>query len=298
VTDKKPYDTAFKHLAEQDPEALLRLIGALPPGAKVRVMAREISAPALAADQPYEVIGENLHYIAHLEEQTRWKQDVPNRIVEYDALFWINFHLPVRSFVLVLIPDGLPLDAPTEAVIEADGLTLTARFTIVRLWELSAEAALAQGRESLLPFIPLMQGGKDLLERCAREVARIEDEKRRRELSLHFVSIGSLRYNRENLIDLLGRMTMIPDHVLRETPYIQSIIEETREEAIEEGREVIIKMLLHAIAQRFPSINVSAELERVRDLEVLKQLFFDLDRIADEESLRKQVITLSSPTQA
>ena len=35
VTDKKPYDTAFKRLAEQDPEALLRLVGALPPGATV-----------------------------------------------------------------------------------------------------------------------------------------------------------------------------------------------------------------------------------------------------------------------
>lgn len=325
MTDKKPYDTAFKHLAEQDPEALLRLVGALPPDAKVRVMPREISAPALAADQPYEVIGENLHYIAHLEEQTRWKQDVPNRIVEYDALFWINFHLPVRSFVLVLIPDGLPLDAPTEAIIHADGLTLTARFTIVRLWEISAADALAQASESLLPFIPLMQGGKDLLERCAREVARIKDETERRELALHFVSIGSLRYNRENLIDLLGRMTMIPDHVLRETPYIQSIIEEVREEVREEameegrqegrqeglqegrqegrqegykeGREVAVKMLLHAIGQRFPSLNISAEIERIHDLEVLKQLFFDLDQIADEASLRRHLATLSSSTQ-
>ena len=177
-SDKKPYDTAFKRLAEQDPEALLRLVGALPPDATVRILPREISAPALATDQPYEVIGENLHYIAHLEEQTRWKPDVPQRIVEYDALFWINFHLPVRSFVLVLIPDGLPLDAPTECVIAADGLTLIAHFTIVRLWELSAADALAQGRESLLPFIPLMQGGAEQLEQCAREVGRIADEAR------------------------------------------------------------------------------------------------------------------------
>ena len=158
-SDKKPYDTAFKRLAEQDPEALLRLVGALPLGATVRILPREISAPALAADQPYEIIGENLHYIAHLEAQIRWKADVPHRIVEYDALFWINYHLPIRSFVLVLIPDGLPPDAPTQGVVQADGLTLIAHFTIVRLWELSAANALAQGRESLLPFIPLMNGG-------------------------------------------------------------------------------------------------------------------------------------------
>lgn len=296
MTDKKPYDTAFKRLAEQDPEALLRLVGALPPGAKVRILPREISAPALATDQPYEVIGENLHYIVHLEEQTRWKPDVPQRIVEYDALFWINFHLPVRSFVLVLVPEGLPPDAPTQWIIEADGLTLIARFTIVRLWELSAADALAQGRESLLPFIPLMQGGAEQLERCARDVGRIEDESQRRELALHFVSLGSLRYNRENLIDLLGRMTMVPDHVLRETPYIQSIIEETREEARAEECDTLTELLLHAISKRFPALDVSAELKRVRNPELLKQLFFDLDQMPDEEALRQHVATLVPST--
>lgn len=304
-SDKKPYDTAFKRLADQDPEALLRLVGALPPGATVRVLPREISAPALATDQPYEVIGENLHYIAHLEEQTRWRQDVPQRIVEYDALFWINFHLPVRSFVLVLIPDGLPLDAPTECVVEADGLTLIARFTIVRLWELSAADALAQGRESLLPFIPLMLGGAVELERCAREVARIADEAQQREVALHFVMVGSLRYNRENLLNLLGRMTMIPQHVLRETPYFQFIIEEgreegrkeVREEAREKAREVVVEMLLHTIGLRFPALDVSAEIERVRNLEALKQVFFDLDQIADEAALRQHLAALAPSTE-
>ena len=115
--DNKPYDTAFKHLADQDPEALLRLVGALPAGAIVRILPREISAPTLAADQLYEIIGDGLHYIAHIEAQIRWKPDVPNRITTYDAIFWINYRLPVRSFVMVLTPGGLPENAPTHCVI-------------------------------------------------------------------------------------------------------------------------------------------------------------------------------------
>jgi len=63
--DNKPYDSAFKDFADQDSEALLRLIGALPPDATVRPLRAEISAPALAADQPYEVITAADHYIAH-----------------------------------------------------------------------------------------------------------------------------------------------------------------------------------------------------------------------------------------
>ena len=305
-SDKKPYDTAFKRLADQDPEALLRLVGALPPGATARKLPREISAPALATDQPYEVIGENLHYIAHIEAQTRWKPNVPNRVVEYDAIFWINCHLPVRSFVLVLTPEGLPQDAPTHCVVEADGLTLIARFTIVRLWELSAEAALAQARNTLLPFIPLMKGGAEQLERCARELERIEDEAQQRVLALHFVSLGSRRYNREDLLNLLGRMTMVPEHVLRETPYIQFISDEAREEGLEkgreegreEGRDVVVEMLLHAIGKRFPQLDFGPEIECVRDIEALKQLFFDLDQIPDEEALRRRFAAMSPISQS
>lgn len=300
-SDKKPYDTAFKRLTEQDPEALLRLIGALPAGAVVRILPREISAPALATDQPYEIIGENLHYIAHLEAQVRWKVDVPQRILEYDALFWINFHLPVRSFVLVLMPAGLPPDAPTQAVVNADGLTLIAQFTIVRLWELSAAAALALDRESLLPFIPLMQGGEAELEHIARQVGRVTDEAQQRELALHFVMLGSLRYNRENLLDLIGRMTMIPQHILRETPYFQEIIAEGREEGREEGweeaRELIVEMLLHAIATRFPQLDVRDEIARIRNPERLKQIFFDLDHLTDAASLQQHLAELSRDTQ-
>ncbi|MEO6726554.1 MAG: hypothetical protein ABIU20_02945 [Blastocatellia bacterium] len=35
-SDTKPYDTAFKDLAEQEPELLLQLVGTLPPNATVK----------------------------------------------------------------------------------------------------------------------------------------------------------------------------------------------------------------------------------------------------------------------
>ena len=81
-----------------------------------------------------------------------------------------------------------------------------------------------------LPIIPLMKGGVERLEYCARGLERVEDEGQRRALALHFVSMGSLRYNKDDLLNLLGRVTMIPIHVLRETPFIQSIESEAREE--------------------------------------------------------------------
>src|SRR5215210_4435924 len=137
--DNKPYDTAFKDLAEQDPEALLRLIGALPEGATIKPLPREVTAPALFTDQPYEVTRGEEKFVAHVEAQTYYEDDVPARTVKYDAILWVNTGLPVRSYILVLSPRGMPADAPTGITIDADGLVLTARFTLVRLWEIDAQ---------------------------------------------------------------------------------------------------------------------------------------------------------------
>ncbi|HMV81759.1 MAG TPA: hypothetical protein PLD20_09705 [Blastocatellia bacterium] len=173
--DNKPYDTAFKDLAEQDPEALLRLIGALPEGATIKLLPREVTAPALFTDQPYEVTAAAEHFVAHLEAQTYYDDDIPARTVKYDAILWVNTGLPVRSYILVFSPRGMPADTPSEMTIDADGLVLTARFHLIKFWELDARQALAMNSESLLPFIPLMNGKKEAAIQSSRQLSFIAD---------------------------------------------------------------------------------------------------------------------------
>lgn len=292
--DSKPYDTAFKDLAEQAPELLLRLIGALPPGATVRLLPREVSAPALLTDQPYEVSTASERFVTHIEAQTRYRDNVPARLVEYGALLWISYRLPVRSYVLVLIAEGMPAQAPTTITIQAGGLTLMLDFTIVKLWELPAAEALAWGNENLLPFVPLMAGGRAELEPSAQALGQVPDEKRRRELSLHFLMLGSLRYNRADIFNILGRLSMIPRHELREYSWFyQDILQEGREEGREEVRGVIVEMLDDLLAKRFPTRDFTAEIERVRDVQALKQLYFDLEQIHTAEELQARLTKLA-----
>ena len=268
----------------------------------------------------YEVITATDHYIAHLEAQTRWAANVPDRVVGYEAIFWVNKRLPVRSYVLVFVPDGMPDNPPNRCVVRAGDLTLISEFTIVKAWELSAEDALAQNNENLLPFIPLMRGGGEKMEQCAQALGRIEDETRQRALSLHFVSLGSLRYNRESIIQMLGRTTMQLDHILRETPYIQSIIAEVREEALAENRrqldealtearrqrdeaqqveqekgrrETLTKLLLGLAAKHFPGADLAPAIEQVSDLDQLETLLLDFDQIPDAETLRARLAELT-----
>ena len=289
-SDTKPYDTAFKDLAEQEPELLLQLIGALPPDATVKVLPREISAPMLAADQPYEVTSAAEHFIAHVEAQTRWQADVPARVVEYKTLFWLNRHLPVRSYVLMLTPRGMPADVPTSHTIEAQGLRLTGDFTVVKIWELPAAEALATGSPNLLPFIPLMAGGEQLLESCAQALGQVRRRRRREALAYHFLMVGSLRYNHEDLFELIERLTMIPIQAYRDSSFYQFILDEGRTTG---QRELLADMLQRMAQRRFPDFKLGAEVERVHDLKALEDLCLDLDALPDEAALRAQLQALA-----
>ncbi|NOT59139.1 MAG: hypothetical protein HOP19_02820 [Acidobacteria bacterium] len=270
---------------------LLQLIGALPPGATVKPLAREISAPMLAADQPYEVTSPTEHFIAHVEAQTRWDKDVPTRVVEYKVLFWLNRHLPVHSYVLVLTPRGMPAEVPTSHTIATPGLSLSGSFTVVKVWELPAAEAWATGSPNLLPFIPLMAGGEALLENCARALGKVRRRQRREALAMHFVVMGGLRYNRENLFDLVGRLTMIPIQALRESSVYQFILEEGREEG---ERKRLTNVLRRLTQKHFPGVELTEEIEHVHDLTALEDLCVNLSTLPDEVALHTQLKALAA----
>lgn len=304
--DNKPYDSAFKDLAEQDPEGLLLLIGALPPGARIKALPREVTRPALLPDQPYEVISAAAHFVTHIEAQTRYEPPVPDRFVDYGAQLWLKYRLPVHCYLLVYLPRGMPADAPTSATVIAGGVKITVEYIIVRLWELQAEAVLQLNRVSLLPFVPLMKGNWAQVEEGARRLQTVPDEARRRELALHFVVLSGLRYDRTDVLELLGRKNMIPWETLKESSIIQWVMEESHKEGLERGheegikegikegeqqgrRKELLRLLERGIAHRFPGFETAVEAERISDLEALEDLLLNLGEVPDAATLRARL---------
>ncbi len=112
MSSKKPYDDAFKDVAEHAAEALLRLIGALPEdGRVVESLPREVSAQALLPDQPYKIEVGGGTRIAHIEAETRYKPDILHRVAGYQTRLWLAHALPVYTYVIVLSPAGTPARA-------------------------------------------------------------------------------------------------------------------------------------------------------------------------------------------
>jgi hypothetical protein len=164
------------------------------------------------------------------EAQTYYEGDLPYRVADYDIRLWLKYRLPVYTYILIFVPTGTPKNAPTSISIDAGGIRLNARFQIACLWRIPARRALEMKSESLLPFVPLMEGGKEELEQGAQALGAIKDEIRRREVALHFALAGSLRYRRDDLLDLMMRTNMaVPIELLRQSEMYQAILKEGRD---------------------------------------------------------------------
>lgn len=297
------YDQAFKFLAEQDPESLLLLLGAIEPGeqATIELLPREISVATVLPDQPYRIISARGERIVHVEAQTLWEPLVPTRMAEYGGLHLYKYRLPIDSYVIVLTPTGFPLHPPRKGILEAGGTRIETRYRIIRLWRYSARNALSAGRPALLPFVPLMKGARKELEEAATQLRDITDEPLRRETALHFALLGTLRYNLLEMLELIGRRGMIPlEQLKKHSSFYQYILEEGRQEGREEGREegrrlAITQFFRHLVSKRFPDLQLGQEVDAVQDLNQLEELAGELDTIPDADTLRYKLAELSAP---
>src|SRR5258707_14404814 len=78
----KPYDRLLKNLADEDPRGLLFPFGILPISAvdvEIASLAREVLAPSLEVDHLYRLRTGNVERLVHLELQSHYKLDLPDR---------------------------------------------------------------------------------------------------------------------------------------------------------------------------------------------------------------------------
>jgi predicted transposase YdaD len=283
----KPYDQAFKFLAEQDPEALLVLLGYLQPGeqAEIEILPRELRAAAILPDQPYRVVTARENSIVQIEAQAWFDHSMFDRYGDYGVRSWLGYRLPIRCYVLLLTSRGLPKRFRTWGTIDAGDIRIKIRYCLIKLWLISARKVLAMNREHLLPFVPLMRGGREELEISAQRLSQVPDESQRSEMGVHFLMLGGLRYNRIDLLELIGRKSMITLEQLKESSFYQFIAEE-------EGLKVARDILQMQAAKRFPGFELGEQAERIRDLEALKRLGLEVSDLPDAETLRRRIAEL------
>jgi hypothetical protein len=243
-----PFDDAFKDLSDLDPEALLLLLGVIAPGERVTIekVERELRAAKQIADQPYLVSRNEDARIFHIEAQTRWKNNVPPRMLDYAVYLWLakEGRYRIESYVLLLTPDGLPKHPVTSFNVDAGSLQLTINIHLIPAWRISAAAMLALGREELLPFIPLMDGSKAETAEAAERINHVVNASRRESLALNLITLGSLRYTADEIISLLGRKSMFQE-IIKESPGFKYLTEDLVREKSKQAYEQAYEQAYH-----------------------------------------------------
>jgi hypothetical protein len=205
----------------------------------------------------------------------------------------MKYRLPVTCYVLLLTDRELPKDPVTFGRIDAGDVQIIVRYRLIRLSQISASQMLALQRENLLPFVPLMQGDRRELETGAERLRRVSDERHQLELGLHFLVLGALRYNPQDLLDLIGREDMIipiPPEVYKESPAIEFLIDKSKDHWKEEGSvEALSETLRLLIASRFPNLKVSQKIKRIRNAALLQRLCVEVIKLPSAAAVRARL---------
>jgi predicted transposase YdaD len=195
-------------------------------------LAGELQFITRATDSLLQAQGPAGPFLALTELQLRHDPQMPERLAAYAALARQKYQRPVYVTVIYLLPP--PAGVVLGGVFHEEfmGQVTHQDFQVVALWELEAEAALAQGNPALLPFVPLMRGGgtKEMVVACAE---RIRQEPDALELETILSAFASYVLDTE-LIKQVLRWEMT---LFRESPLIEELLTQEHQLGFQEGEQ-------------------------------------------------------------
>ncbi len=155
------YDIAAKILMEKCREQILR-----------RLFGLSIVESSLLEELPQETVSvkrsdfavmvteeSGARRLVLLEIQTRWDRQLPLRLLDYRSRYLLKYDVDATSCVLLLRPSG-------EALSRYEDSEVTYAYRLIRLYEMDAREIIEENILCLMPFVPIMQHGEDLVEQA------------------------------------------------------------------------------------------------------------------------------------
>lgn len=202
-----------------------------------------------------------------LEFQTRFSKEFIWRLIDYTMRFRLRYRLKVIPVVLVFVPTQLATGFYENELI-------TFRHEALRLWEEQAREYL--DAEEIYPFLPLMEGGEEVLEEAERKIYnsdRLTIEEKGDILTAMAIFAGLK--SKELAKTLIERRR---DIMIQSAAYEiikQEGLKEGLEQGLDEGLERGIKDSMYQVFDvRFNLVPVRLvrKINRVREPEMLKTL--------------------------
>jgi hypothetical protein len=308
----KPFDRIVKGLAEEAPRLFLQLLGIVPPDADITLtpLRPETAPPVIFPDYVAALTtasGEMC--LVHVEFYTHYHFAAPGNMARYGGSLAGQHQCRVDSVLLLLRPEGVPHDIPTAGEYTVGVTTTIHPFRTVRIWELDPAAVMESNDPRLFPWAVLMKCDDEQVRMLAGAVARYGDE----ETFGRFLTLGSIRYDRNRLEEMLGGPKMgLVEAILEGS----SLVREAKEKAESEGRaaglaaglaegraegreagqvEGARRLLRSALQRKFPGLDAMPEIDAIASVETLESILTS-EVLSSSERIRvEQAIRAAAP---
>ena len=280
------FDTISKHLIQKYPNDFAGFTLGRDDVEVLAVMDTEqFTIETHQTDSLIRVRIDNEEVLVHNEFQTTdsTNPQMPRRMAGYIGHAIRQHGLPIYSNVIYLRPNAGQRD-PGHYIQEHLDYEITIRYRVIRLIEIEGQPILSTGHSGLIPFTPLMKPPEGMatdtwLHQCIHTArTRFVARSYRADYLAGMVALSELVYASETISDIILKEGIMD--LIRESSLFQSLTQQSREKAREEGieqggRERAIEDLLDVLEIRFnihETHPISARISAIEDLQRLKQL--------------------------
>ena len=234
--------------------------------------------------------------LVHNEFQTTDSTNppMPRRMAGYIGYAIEHHGLPIYSNVIYLRPNAGQNDLGYY-IQEVPGYEIAIRYRVIRLIEIEGQPILSTGHSGLIPFTPLMKPPDGMasdawLQQCIH-TARTHpiDRSPKADYLAGMVALSELVYDSETISAVIFQEDIMD--LIRESSLFQSLTQQSREEAREEGgRQRAIEDLLDVLEVRFdmPETHpLSTRIAAIDDLQRLKQLLRTAVQVPNLEAFQR-----------
>jgi predicted transposase YdaD len=309
----KPWDHCLKLLIHTNPQALVSWLVA---GAIfVKERHEKPHGCDLEMDSLLEILLDGESMLLEIEFQSHNDAEMPERLLRYNVLARMEHKLPVHSYVIYLLEDGVIKQSPLNWATPIKPDVVQFHFENIEVAKLTPEDIVQIDNIGLLPLLPLTRGGatREIVEKMLTDLQQPEHE----ELALVGFTLAYLMFQRkspENLIWLERNFKGMQD-ILHESPLYQMILEEGeskghakglaegiakgREEGITLGREEGIALglgqaLVNLVQMHFPELkNLAAQqVAPIKNITLLNHLLFKIGSASNAQEAHTLLLNL------
>ncbi len=249
------YDSSLKEWIFHQAPAILPLL--LPGASYEQTLTVEQIRPTVRMDKVFKMIYHEEEHILHLEFETGYDNQLPSRLLVYNAGLYRDHDLPVIT--IVMYPFKVTMAVPPLCIKSGKDTILTFQFKTLPLFTLDAEDFVREHHTAMYPLLPTMQNvHSNLVAQAMQELAELyrDDEVT---LAQQFIWMELLLERTGTVSDLekeqiKERLDMF-DELWEKSPTVQRMREQYLVKGLEQGIEQgLQRSLINVVRAKYPDL--------------------------------------------